>query len=944
MESFATEKFSLIVLGILLLLSSFSIEQVTKKCEIFTAEYQKLTRGFRPWCNEFQKRDFKLYAICDNIKDIVRDLQEVPLKTDTICIRVHSKTVPPGAFSHLSHLIAIYLGGGFQVLPGAFKELQYLEVLWLENIDNHDISFRSNSFLGLESLKELRLSQIPFAGINCSILNSLHQLESLIFYKNNITKLSQVTSEISMLQRLKNLSIIANYISTIDENDCLFKTHFSSSEVNKYGNNISFLDISLNPLSIIKSNSLCDFPYLSVFRVDEALFPVHQLYQSGIQRIETLSMQKIQIYVKLKDIFELAFYFHVTELVMDKCYISEERPAGSIPLRLRRLNLSFNLIASLTWKLMNKLLYLQRLLVSNNRINFLEPCHNYTNLTFGLIDLDLASNYISIIRTKQFHCLGSLETLLLNNNIISIIEDSAFEGLDKLSLLNLENNNVAQLGMYSFLGLYNLKNLSLYYNIIQEINPWTFHDLHQLQEIKLSFNGDIFSINWLYDIKTHLQNMLIKTFVSSITLEANVFKLLPVLSTLEVDGKNIILDDCNAFPFTKIHSLQVWNNIHLMCLLPETSSALPYFMELESLSYGSVLSDKHHITALSSNRSYLKKLKYLHLQELNGVDESSELVYDNLFHGLTKLEYLYLINTDISYFTVNMFKDLSSLRMFVVNDQFIEELQEGLFNNLKNIEYVYFMDVGIKCNCRMSWVVEWMATNPQVHVTDFFKQKCIVGTSSFELLYFFNRQCPEKLEQIMFMSTFFVTLFIILTAMLYENVWWYLLYLRYTWMAMIKHGKHKQGRDKYEYDAFVSYSSYDDWWVVNQLLPNLEEKGPPYFSVCLHNRDFVAGKTIVDNIVNSINTSRWTLCLLTHNYLKSHWCFWEMKMATYSLINESRDFLLIVLLEKISLDELSYYHKLAKLLKKKTYLEWPEDVKDQQLFWARLRKTIADSD
>ncbi|XP_031673417.1 toll-like receptor 13 [Oncorhynchus kisutch] len=96
------------------------------------------------------------------------------------------------------------------------------------------------------------------------------------------------------------------------------------------------------------------------------------------------------------------------------------------------------------------------------------------------------------------------------------------------------------------------------------------------------------------------------------------------------------------------------------------------------------------------------------------------------------------------------------------------------------------------------------------------------------------------------------------------------------------------------------------------------------------------GKDIVENITDSLYRSRHTLCLVSRHYLRSNWCSLEMKLATYRLQVEQRDILLLVFLEKIPPRRLSAHHRLARLLKTRTYLDWPQDPNQHQAFWDRL--------
>jgi hypothetical protein len=67
-------------------------------------------------------------------------------------------------------------------------------------------------------------------------------------------------------------------------------------------------------------------------------------------------------------------------------------------------------------------------------------------------------------------------------------------------------------------------------------------------------------------------------------------------------------------------------------------------------------------------------------------------------------------------------------------------------------------------------------------------------------------------------------------------------------------GEFRKSGPDLAYDAFVSYSSRDESWVMNELVQNLESAGPDggRFKLCMHERDFKVGLPIADNIVASI--------------------------------------------------------------------------------------------
>ena len=78
--------------------------------------------------------------------------------------------------------------------------------------------------------------------------------------------------------------------------------------------------------------------------------------------------------------------------------------------------------------------------------------------------------------------------------------------------------------------------------------------------------------------------------------------------------------------------------------------------------------------------------------------------------------------------------------------------------------------------------------------------------------------------------------------------------------------------DEYKFDVFISYSHKDEEWVVNTLLPALENAG---LKVCIDYRDFKAGKASIFNMQDSAKESRQIVLNLTRNWLDSEWSLFE---------------------------------------------------------------------
>ncbi|XP_030571096.1 toll-like receptor 13 isoform X3 [Drosophila novamexicana] len=144
------------------------------------------------------------------------------------------------------------------------------------------------------------------------------------------------------------------------------------------------------------------------------------------------------------------------------------------------------------------------------------------------------------------------------------------------------------------------------------------------------------------------------------------------------------------------------------------------------------------------------------------------------------------------------------------------------------------------------------------------------------------------------------------------------------------------------YDIFISYCQNDRQWVLDELLPNVEKSGD--ISICLHERDFQIGVTILDNIISSMDRSRSLMLLISSKFLLSHWCQFEMYLAQHRIFEMSKEHLILVFLEEIPRSKRP--KTLQYLMGIKTYIKWPSKgskqptLEERKLFWKRLRKSL----
>merc|ERR1719427_906989 len=83
------------------------------------------------------------------------------------------------------------------------------------------------------------------------------------------------------------------------------------------------------------------------------------------------------------------------------------------------------------------------------------------------------------------------------------------------------------------------------------------------------------------------------------------------------------------------------------------------------------------------------------------------------------------------------------------------------------------------------------------------------------------------------------------------------------------------------YDAFLSYSHADAEYVEDELLRGLEDCDSQLdrYKCLIHTRDWNVGDMIPDQILQSVQSSRRTIIVLSTAYIESMWTKLEFRAA-----------------------------------------------------------------
>ncbi|KAM4034432.1 LOW QUALITY PROTEIN: uncharacterized protein ACNLHF_021053 [Anomaloglossus baeobatrachus] len=926
----------LVCLAFFISIYSSCLGMIKKHCDIIEHEYFDTysTRKYFGFAG-FDQRNFILASVCTFYNTSIEELEEVPVTSDWLFLEIFNVTIKPQGFSNLTK-IYIFIYGDIAMSRMAFWGLEKLSVLWLYHAQS---TINELDLQGLYTLQELKLKGFPFSSLNKSIFDNLHQLKHLILDDNSIETFSSVTRYLPKLENLQRLILISYNLTELKETDCLVNE-------NPTGNNsfihfnVTYLKIDGIQINKLQNSSLCNFPKLSFFKLDLHYSAVTALKNSGIQEVDSFSFSNSAF-----PIFNICMYvslFKIQELQLAKNFITYIHTSNGSCNLLRILDLSRNLIKSVAASQMKNLQNLKELNLSNNIITTTKICSE--NISMELVHLNLSFNYLPSLTEDGFKCLEKLKSLSLNDNKIVTISKYSFRGLKTLEVLHLQNNYVYNLAEYTFASLFSLKQLLINENFLEKVNDLAFKDLRKLEEIALAFkNTEIMRMSWSQNMES-LKKMSLKTLDTMLTIQSEYFNIFSNFESLSIESPHVLIDNCDEFPFYKVKELHLTNIYALLCFNAKFGTALEKFTNLEKIYLITEVRPGPNTDIFHSNLQNLTKLSFFHFEISNKLDDFPALDVKKLFLGLKNLQILHLVNSGIKDYGSNvLFRDLKSVRFLMIENENIYGFPDNVLANMTSLKYVFLPGTSFFCNCEFSWLDQWVKYETQAFFLDFYNQHCFVNTQEqySYLISFLEQNCNTELGFILFLVTLVSTLIIMFISILYESIWWYILYMFYTIKCWLNN-RHKK-RDHYDYDVFVSYNAHDEQWVTEQLLPNLEQNGPPFFKACIHNRDFEIGRDIVENIVDSISSSRWTICVITRSYLQSNWCSLEIRMATYRLVAESKDSLILVFLDDIPREELQHYHKLTKILDKKTYLKWPKDADGQQHFWATLRIVISNT-
>ena len=722
-------------------------------------------------------------------------------------------------------------------------------------IDNCNVQLSRDFFSGISSLENVSLGNIDIKNIPEGLFDGLWQLKSLNLKKNKIKTLAENIFHNNIL--LESINLSDNPLETIPEGvfrnlvnikefSMVNKKHVS--QYKKLTLPTEFLPPSIEKLQFVSVNIqnlpttlLKNCPKLKFLRIQkgklteipDSLFS-HSRHIEFIDfagnEIRTLSPNMLR---NLRQLKTLRLHFNKLEEINENILINSTN--------IEHIELQNNMIRSLDDGLLLKLPYLQNLTLSNNHLQVIP--YQSRNIT---------SRHRPSLR---------LERLFLAGNKIQQVNIAALlSGFSKIKTLDLEHNQLT--------GYLNL-------TAIDQINSTSL----ELNLNSNKLNGLILDVNLDKKLKVSLKNNPLKC-----DCFATVIKEQEYYSNLQIIPNNI---DCEGDGVALVSK----STDDLLCpaaLVDEDCEAGCRCEVNTQVRHAVITCDirtrKHLLEAL---RSYQNWTVDLRVTSVPGPRIRVDL-------GGHNIRELHLSNIELE--EVHLESIPSTLHVIRLDN-----------NKLKSVPHtVRLIQQQVMAGRREDFEVRlgenpWMCHCDNVELLLFVQKyySVIKDKVTFDCDNLRGQDvrqleisdlCHENIivfHIIGVLIPIICILLIIVISGCYRDLIFVYVFSKPWGKYLIS--EESVDRDK-SHDVFISYSHADSPWVESVLLPGLErpvDDRSAHYKCLVHTRDWLPGQAIPDQILESVESSRRTVIVLSRDFVTSVWSNMEFRAAHSKAIKEN---------------------------------------------------------
>ena len=607
--------------------------------------------------------------------------------------------------------------------------------------------------------------------------------------------------------------------------------------------------------------------------------------------------------------------------------------------------------------------------------------------------LDLGDNDLTYLRAGVFRRLKSLAALsVAGNDRLGRPDLSTIAGITTLEYGDLSRCKLGRLPLDFFhnANMPRLVQLDLSLNQIERVNLTLFSSLTALRSVFLGYNRishigvsyfphlevlDL-SSNSLYDFPETCREESVSFFpqLEQIDLSNNNVEALPKdvcfpnLRTLSLRGNNfphLAKDSFTGSRFPRLAQLEL---SRLKPVLQYTEDGAFYnlsTLKRVDLSQNGITNLNMILDSSFVNCERVSQLDlsgndfptitgpmfrgtrqtWHRLEQLNLARCSISYIYPQAFSRFQNLTHLYLFSNLLTRIPDGLFDGLLQLTHLDLSDNQISEVSPDTFSAVTRGRLVSLGlgDNPFRCSCEILWFQSWMKSNPSLFGQDNdYTYRCDNLPNTEIVRFVMNEQAclfnHDTYVMIVYLGSLVILTFtVVFTLFRYR---WHLRLVLY--QACRGRGDVRRQRlqnGTFHYDVFVSYEAEDLRWVRQNLMPELEDR--LRLRLCLHERDFIPGKDIVDNIVDCVESSKKIMMLFSPNFARSPWCQFELKYCL-SHVMDLEDDLIVVFLDDVRSRDMTA--AMMGVLKTTTYIQWVDDDHDAAIrsFWGRLQYALSE--
>lgn len=788
----------------------------------------------------------------------------------------------------------------------------------LDIVGNAIFGIDEGTFAQMKDLKVLVISRNDFKAKLGNIFEGLENLEHLFLERNYIRSLNIDVFE--KLKKLQTLDLNGNNLENLEEG--IFRNLSSLSLLDLMENNIR--EIPSNLLSNLKNLKVVNLSYNKIQNLPGGLLRNNR---------ELVNVSLSGNYnLQLKDGF-FSDFVYLYRISLSECNMNSiEENIFTNSTGISIIDLSYNNLTTLPRNLFKGLKNLQILNLKENHLRDLHDdiFKDLESLRFVI----LSNNHLKKIGSNLFRNSLLLEELKMNHNTLESVE---IRNLERLRILDLRNNKIKILEE-NWVLLPKLTHLDLSENLVSNLEFYFFSKVKMLNlEINLGYNRienvdfkvlkeiikDRFDLDARSskegNLKIHLDGNFINCDCRAIDL-IRYFRLeldtrIPTL--VDISEKNLYCSKKNSYPISTV----IKSPSLLICYVEEC----PDYCLCKIRPFDSNL-------IIDCSYKSLECIPKFNLNEINHEYAKIEMhLQGNLIKKIEENKNLYNVtHLNLSH---NLIEELHwlppKLQLLDLSSNFLSYIPETILSSLNNLNLSLNLNPW-ECSCENLYFSQFLRDSSDKNILLSNNITCQDGRFLIHLKQ--DELCKRIfLLYIGIIASIFLLCFTVMFALYYKyqlelKLWLFSHHLFLWWITEEELDKNKN------FDVFISYSHLDEAFVVENILPELEN-GPIHYDVCLHFRNWPAGKMISQQIAYSVEESRRTLIVLSPNFLKSVWGKMEFKTAHKTALEEGRVRVIIILLGDVKEEELDDDFK--AYFKTNTYIKWGDPK-----FWTRLKYAL----